>query len=159
MAIAHLIHGFVGTGKTTYAIKLEKEIPALRFSIDEWIITLYGQNPSKEAFEDCYRRVDSLIWQVASCSLSLGQDVVMDFGFWSRVSRNDARRKSHEAGAESILYYVSCADDTMRKRTLNRTAAMPEHALYINDSAIEDFSKRFEPLGDDEPYRLVKTDE
>jgi predicted kinase len=159
VAIAHLIHGFVGTGKTTYAIKLEKEIPALRFSIDEWVIALYGQNPSKESFEDCYSKVEDLIWQVASRSLLLGQDVVMDFGFWSRASRDAARQRIRAAGAESILYCVSCADDTMRERVRRRTDAMPGHALYIDDSAIREFSQRFEPLGNDECYRLVRTDE
>jgi predicted kinase len=63
VAITHLIHGFVGTGKTTYAVKLEKEVPAIRFSLDDWIIVLYGQNPPKESFAEHYSRVEALIWQ------------------------------------------------------------------------------------------------
>jgi predicted kinase len=158
VVIAHLIHGFVGTGKTTYAVKLEKEVPAIRFSIDEWIILLYGQNPHKESFPEHYSRVEALIWQVASRCLLLGQDVVMDFGFWSRVSRDAARQRVRDTGADSILYWVSCGEDTMRERVLHRTAALPGHALYIDDSAIREFYQRFEPLGDDEPHRLVSTD-
>jgi predicted kinase len=35
MATAHLIHGFLGVGKTTLARRLEQMIPAIRFSHDE----------------------------------------------------------------------------------------------------------------------------
>ncbi len=157
--IAHLIHGFVGSGKTTYAIQMERELPALRFSIDEWMITLYGQNPPENKFEDYHSRTADLIWSVAIRTLELGQDVVLDFGFWSRTSRDDARQRLHSRGAEAIFYCVTCTDKTMKARVLKRTAEMPDHALYINDSAIEVFRERFEPLGDDEPHRLVRTDE
>jgi predicted kinase len=32
MATAHLIHGFLGVGKTTFARQLEGRLPAIRFS-------------------------------------------------------------------------------------------------------------------------------
>lgn len=159
MSTAHLIHGFVGAGKTTYAVKLEQDLPALQFSIDEWMIALYGQNPPADKFEEYHSRTTSLIWNVAIRALTLGQDVVLDFGFWSRKSRDDARQRLHSIDAETILYCVTCTNETMKTRVLNRTAEMPEHALYIDDSAITAFRKRFEPLNDDEPCRLVRTDE
>lgn len=159
MPTAHLIHGFVGVGKTTYAVKLEQDLPALRFSIDEWMIALYGQNPSENKFEEYHSRTTSLIWNIAIRTLELGQDVVLDFGFWSRTSRNEARQRLHSIGAEAILYWVTCADETVKTRVLNRTAEMPEHALYIDEGAIDSFRERFEPLEDDEPYQLVRTDE
>ena len=157
-ATAHLIHGFVGTGKTTYAIRLESELPALRFSLDDWIITLYGQDPPAEKFEDYSHRVSNLIWETASRLLTLGQDVILDFGFWSRASRDEARLRIQAIGAESILYCMTCADDVMKSRVLNRTHRMPEGALYIDENAINIFRTRFEPLDADEPHRLIATD-
>jgi len=35
MSAAHLIHGYLGAGKTTFARQLERDIPAIRFSHDE----------------------------------------------------------------------------------------------------------------------------
>lgn len=35
MATAHLIHGYIGAGKTTFARRLETELPAVRFTHDE----------------------------------------------------------------------------------------------------------------------------
>ena len=154
----HLIHGFVGTGKTTYAVELENKLPALRFSIDDWMTALYGQNPLEDKFEDYHRRTSHLIWTTASRVLELGQDVIMDFGFWSRASRDDARRRAYDVGAQAQLYFVTCADDLMKSRVQNRTANMPTGALYINEQAIESFRQRFEPLEPDEPYKLIRTD-
>jgi len=37
-----MIHGYLGTGKTTFARKLERELPAIRFSHDEWITRIFG---------------------------------------------------------------------------------------------------------------------
>jgi predicted kinase len=45
MATAHLIHGYLGAGKTTFARRLEEELPAIRFSHDEWMTNLYGDDP------------------------------------------------------------------------------------------------------------------
>lgn len=158
MAVAHLIHGFVGSGKTTYATKLERELPALRFSIDEWITQLYGQNPPGEKFDEYHRRVTSLIWQVATQALRLDQDVILDFGFWSRSSRDDARDRTREVGAESILHSVVCSNDVMKARTLARTAKMPEGSLYIDETMLEELRVRFEPVSTDEPHIVVRTD-
>ena len=37
MATARLIHGFLGAGKIAFARQLERELPAIRFSQDEWM--------------------------------------------------------------------------------------------------------------------------
>lgn len=158
MSTAHLIHGFVGVGKTTYALKLEQDLPALRFSIDEWMIALYGQNPPENKFEEYHSRTTRLIWNIAIRTLELGQDVILDFGFWRRTSRDEARQRLHSIGAEAILYWVTCTDETMKTRVLNRTAEMPEHALYVDEGAIDSFRKRFELVGSDEPHILIRTD-
>lgn len=158
MPVAHLIHGFVGSGKTTYATKLERELPALRFSVDDWLTRLYGQNPSSEKFEDYYSRATSLIWQVATQALSLGHDVILDFGFWSRSSRDDARQRIQKVGAKAVLHYVTCSEETMRTRALSRTAQMPKGALYIDDNALNEFRNRFESPDIDEPHITVRTD-
>ncbi|MBE9157055.1 AAA family ATPase [Nodosilinea sp. LEGE 06152] len=158
VAIAHLMYGFIGSGKTTYATQLEKDLPALRFSIDEWMIALYGQDSPESEFEERYIRTADLIWNIATRVLELDQDVILDFGFWSRKSRDDARERLSRAGAGFTLYYVTCADEVMEARALSRTAAMPKHALYIDKEAIDSLRGRFELLGYDESCKVVCTD-
>ncbi len=39
--LIHLICGSTGAGKTTYALRLSDRLKATRFSIDEWMATLF----------------------------------------------------------------------------------------------------------------------
>lgn len=109
MATLHLLHGFIGAGRTTFARKLEHELAAVRFTRDEWVARLYGHNPPEAYFSDCFKRVTDLIWQVSTKLLKVEQDVILDFGFWSRASRDKARSKAQAVNIILKLYYTSTA--------------------------------------------------
>lgn len=38
----HLICGSTGAGKTTYSARLSEQTGAVSFSIDDWMVTLFG---------------------------------------------------------------------------------------------------------------------
>src|SRR5688572_8578404 len=58
VATAHLIHGFVGAGKTTFAKRLAAETGAIRLSMDEWYLRLYtGGEPTESQEPELLRRV------------------------------------------------------------------------------------------------------
>jgi predicted kinase len=44
MATAHLIHGYLGAGKTSFAQMVERQVNGIRFSADEWYLHLYAGN-------------------------------------------------------------------------------------------------------------------
>lgn len=48
--VAHIVIGFIGSGKTTFARKLERETGAVRFTKDEWMVRLFGNTPPKDTF-------------------------------------------------------------------------------------------------------------
>lgn len=150
MACAHLIYGFTGAGKTTFARRLEGEIPAVRFTPDEWMVALYGTDPPADHFHESYERITELMWDLALRLLGLGLDVILDFGFWSRASRDDARARARAVGASYELYFLDCPEEVMRRRVLERTAQLPPGTLFIDEAAFELFKARFEPLGPDE---------
>ncbi len=154
--VAHMIHGFVGAGKTTFAKKLEKEIGALRFTNDEWMISLYGTNPPAEKFAEYYERTTKLLLDTAFKCLKAGVDIILDAGFWSRSQRDEIRARITKAGANFQLYYIKCSDEMMKQRTLKRSDDSPKDAFYINEAAIKTFKKRFEPLYDDEEHIVIE---
>lgn len=158
MSKIFLIHGFVGAGKTTFAKKLADETQAVRFTLDEWMISLYGNNPPADLFSEYEGRVKKVIWQLAQEFLSRGQDVIFDYGFWKRLERDVFRTYADEIGAECILYDVTCSINTMKQRVQKRTDEMPPGALFIDDNAFDILQKRFESLSEDECRITINTD-
>jgi predicted kinase len=155
MATLHMTYGFVGAGKTTFAKGLEHSLPAVRFSHDEWMNKLYGENPPLEKFAEYYNRVHELIWTYAMRLLELKQDVILDAGFWSRSSRDEARAKAKVLGAATKLYFLDISESVMLERTRKRNEHL-QGSLYIDDHAFELFKTRFEPLGEDEEHIVVR---
>jgi DNA polymerase III delta prime subunit len=65
MPTAHLVHGFPGVGKTTFAKQLERRLLAVRFSHDEWMVRFFGIDPPADLFPVQSRRVTDqirLLW-------------------------------------------------------------------------------------------------
>ena len=82
--------------------------------------------------------------------------MILDFGFWSRELRDDARRRAAEIGAEVRLYHIYCPDDLARVRCLTRTDRESQ-GYYIDIAAYDALLALFEPLGTDEPALVVDT--
>lgn len=149
MTTAHLIHGYLGSGKTTFAKALEQEGTALRFTHDEWMKKLYGDDPAEEHFADYAKRVSEVMEGLWTRCLQIGADVILDFGFWSRNERDRVRLTVTRLGADCRLYRLSCSEDDAWKRIEARNLSL-DSSLYIARNTFEVLKARFEPLSDDE---------
>jgi predicted kinase len=151
----HLLCGRIGSGKTTFAKRLEREAPAVRLTHDEWIVKLYGPNPPAELYREYFVRVENQIWELAEAIVRAGADVILDFGFWSRESRNAARDRTHDAGAVARFYSMSCPRQIALDRTMLRSKNPPADSLWIDRAAYEKLDALFEPMEDDEDFVTV----
>ena len=154
-ATAHLIHGFIGAGKTTFARSLERELGARRFTHDEWMVRRHGHAPPADRFPDYLEQIDQEIWKEAVETLENGQDVIIDVGFWSRAYRQKAIERVTSAGAIVRFYSVVCPQALMRERTLQRSEAPPSDSLWIDGPAFDTLIRKFEPMGEDEDFEVV----
>ena len=109
---AHLLHGFIGSGKTTFARQLERQCGAVRFTHDEWMVKLYGWNPPEKHYEAYFARVENLIWEEATLVIHAGTDVILDFGFWTRESRDASRKRVCAIGAAAKFWSCSGLADS-----------------------------------------------
>jgi predicted kinase len=121
------------------------------------MVRLHGTNPPIEKFQQYYDSIDKLIWDMAALFLQKGHDVIMDMGFWDRTSRDHARAFAAKHHAEVNLYALTCPEDIMRQRVLERTKNLPAGALVIDENAFELFKTQFEPLGPDEEHIAIET--
>src|SRR5258708_3060595 len=96
----HLICGLPGSGKSTLAKRLESELPALGLTPDEWMSRIAG-----DGFDDAKRAaVETVQWEIGARVLSLGLDVILENGFWTRTDRDDFRERAQAVGACTKLY-------------------------------------------------------
>lgn len=146
---AFLLHGFLGVGKTHLARRLEETHHAVRFTHDEWMRRLYGDDPPAERFPDYAARVFGTMESVWTRCLDLGTNVVLDFGFWSVAERAQARALVKAHGGEPLLYRLSCPDAVALARIAQRNG-QPD-SLTITPGTYWNLRARFEPLGHDEP--------
>lgn len=157
MTTAHLIYGYIGSGKTTFARRLERRLPAVRFSSDEWISRLYADDEAQITdFGVLLGRVESVMQQVWCRCLDLGIDVVLDQGFWARAKRDGVREMAAELGADTRLYHVYCADSVAWQRVEHRNAD-PRDSIRMSRETFDNLRDRLEPLGPDEPHHEVRT--
>lgn len=152
-----LLCGLPGCGKTTFARRLASERDAVILGHDERMVARHGTNPPAEKFAAFAREITEERWAEAARAVADGRDVILDWGFWTRAERDDARRRAAAIGADTVLYLVECDDAVARARTLARTAA-GGRVLEINGAAWDVFRARFEPPTSDEAAVSSRSD-
>lgn len=149
----HLMHGFIGFGKTTIAKRLADETSAVRFTHDEWMIKAFGRNPedfSKERFDV----IDERIKDAAAIEIQNGRSVIMDYGFWEKETRKKYFEWAKSLTPNVIFHAVQCDLTVAKKRAFLRTEENKDE-FVINEEIFFDRLKRFEPMTKEEGYPTV----
>jgi len=139
-----LMVGLPGAGKTTYAKEIETKHTALRLTPDEWIVALYGNDLDRIRRNAVRDPVEALQWSVAKRALSLGCNVVLDWGFWSDVERRTFRREAEGLGARVEVVFLDAGIEELWCR-ISRRDESTTGTLHITRSELEFWSTLFEP--------------
>jgi predicted kinase len=116
------------------------------------MVRLHGWNPPEEHFSEYQAQVVNLIWDEAARVISAGTDVILDIGFWTRGSRDEARDRARAAGATVKFYGVFCPLEIMRARALERSKSPKTDSLWIDGPGFDKLNAAYEPMQDDEEY-------
>lgn len=157
MKKVYFICGFIGAGKTTCSKKLAEEVGGFRFSIDEWMIPLYGEHMEREVFDARLKTLMALFKDAAVQLFNLGVPVIFDFGFWYKEERLEFKKWAEDAGAESELIYLDVDYDVCRSRAQVRNESRGDEAFEMTDEMLEMFWQWFEHPGDDESVTRIKS--
>jgi predicted kinase len=145
MATLHLMCGLPCSGKTTLAKQLEYQHAALRLTTDEWHIHLFGKDWLADPEHDTkHNRVEAIMWEVAARVLTLGVNVILDFGLWVKEEREDFRARAAALGANSETHFVDVSEEELLKRLAVRNAQLPDKTFAIPEAKLREWIKTFQ---------------
>jgi predicted kinase len=159
MATLHLVSGLPCTGKTTYAEALKGDTDAVVFSLDVWLITMFGRYGLEDiGHEEHTRRVlacRDLTWPTASELLQQGVDVILDDGLFFREHRERYVRQAAAVGATTKIHYLDVPLAVLQRRLAARHADLPLFNFVIPPNTLTAFVGLFEVPDSSEGAEVV----
>lgn len=144
-----LICGLPASGKTTLARQLAPTIPAIRLDKDEWTTRL-----GRDVWDDEFRvRLERQLWALTQELLAHGQSVILEWGHWARVERDEKRLGARALGVGVELRYLDAPLEELVERAHRRTASGEWTASPMTRAHFEVWATVFQPP-DEEELRL-----
>jgi predicted kinase len=134
--------GLPGAGKTKLATQLAADRSAVRLTKDEWLWAL-GSTPWDEPTRE---RVEHELWRFAQEVLRLGVSVVLDFGLWARIERDEMRSAARGlgVGVGVELHYLDVPTDDLWRRIEARNSEPPWNSHPIRRADLEGWKRVFQ---------------
>ena len=132
--------GLPGAGKSTLARQLAADRGAVCLTKDEWLWAL-GSSPWDESKRE---KIEQQLWRLAQEILRLGLSVVLDFGLWSRVERDEMRSVAHGLGVGVELHYLDIATDELWRRIEARNSEPPWESHPIRRADLDGWVRGFQ---------------
>jgi predicted kinase len=144
-----LICGLPASGKTTLARELARRIPAIRLNKDHWTAQL-----GHDVWDDEFRvRLEAQLWALTQELLAHGQSVILEWGHWARVERDEKRLGARALGVGVELHYLDAPLAELIARTERRNASGEWSASPITRAHFEQWATIFQ-APDEEELRL-----
>jgi predicted kinase len=138
--------GLPASGKTTLAKELERRHDALRLTKDDWMMPLFGWGD----FEDKREVVEALLWDTGARALQLGVDVVLDYGLWARVEREEYRARAEALGARVDFRFLDVPEEELFRRMAARNRRGDPNDVPITAEQLAEYLPRFQRPAEDE---------
>jgi predicted kinase len=138
--------GLPGAGKTTLARQLAADRSAVCLTKDEWLTAL-GSSPWDTPTRE---KVEDELWRLAQEILRLGLSVVLDFGLWTRIERDEMRSVARDLGVGVELHYLEVPTDELWRRIQARNSQPPWDSYPIRRADLDGWLRLFQAPDDAE---------
>jgi predicted kinase len=107
---------------------------------EEWLWAL-GSTPWDESARE---KVDHQLWRLAQEILRLGLSVVLDFGLWARIERDEMRTTARGLGVGVELHYLDAPTDELWRRIEARNSEPPWDSHPIRRADLDGWAASFQ---------------
>ena len=136
-----LLCGKPGAGKTTLANFLAQNYGFIHFSADDFMLRLFGEIEDRNLFNKKLNACKELIYELCFKLLN-NNDVVLDFGFWTKEERQHIRSTFSKYNVFTI--YIKLSDDEIFNRIEKRNSNLKENEYFMDKETFNFLSSKFE---------------
>jgi predicted kinase len=161
--LIHLICGSTGAGKTTYSRELAGDLSGVQFSIDEWMVSLFGED-APESLSPAWivprvLRCEKQMWAMALQLGNLGIPSILDIGFQRLEHRQRYATLVKQAQLPARLHVlnVDASERWKRVEARNKNQGETFH-MEITRGMFDYIETTWEPPSDGEIASMSRTD-
>ncbi|QWF22379.1 ATP-binding protein [Nocardioides sp. LMS-CY] len=141
-----------GAGKSTYARRLESEgMVRLSFDVEMWRRGISTLPPPPDVHDEIEADLRSRLLEVVAA----GNDVVLDFSFWSRRMRDDYRKLLEPTGVVPETIYLATDRETVLSRMRTRRGSHSDDFVVTEDLVVQYFDQFEPPTADEGPLTII----
>lgn len=152
MSKVFIMCGKLCSGKSTYANKIRLTHKAVILSIDEIMLSVFGQDAGEK--HDYYvERIKAYQYAKSVEIAESGINVVLDWGFWTRKERAYAKEYYTSRHIDYEFYYLDVDSVEWNRRIQKRNQDVLNHesdAYYVDEGLADKFESIFEVPTKDE---------
>jgi predicted kinase len=113
---------------------------------DDWVAEL-----GHDVWDDEFRvRIEAQLWALTLELLAHGQSVILEWGHWARVERDEKRLGARALGVAVELHFTDAPLEELIARAERRTETGEWTAAPITRAHLEQWATTFEAPDDDE---------
>lgn len=155
-SIIYLLCGLPGSGKSTYAKRLEKE-GVVRLTLDEELFARFGREFPSEKYNEYENETKNQLKGILQSKIQTGESVVLDYGFWKKASRDEYKEFVTQIGGEWKLLYFKVPVENLKERLKARNAGDQINNHLISQDLLDRLFRKATPYGFEPYFRCLNT--
>lgn len=152
MAKVILICGKICCGKTTYSETVREKENAVILSVDEIMLSIFGQHAG-EKHDEYANNTQKYLFDKSIEFVNAGVNVILDWGFWTKANREKARDFYKTRGIETQMHYIDICDAVWKQRLDYRNQKVEQglaDAYFVDENLAKKFASIFEAPDEEE---------
>ena len=120
------------------------------------MLKLFGEIEEREVFNQKLNAVKNLIYEICDKLLD-NNNVVLDFGFWTKQERNELKQRFSKYNV--TLIYNKIDDKIILDRINKRNSNLKENEYFMDEATFKFLSSLFEEPDETEEVIIYKNNE